>query len=114
MVPLPRIHIIRRAAILLGLSNSAVAVFGAAIAFAWLPLRECSLREKVMMALLGGLAAVRVAAMVATGRAQEVTAIAIATASENENGVGPTCEILRRETKVNSNYVLLVHAYILV
>ncbi|KAF3337919.1 hypothetical protein FCM35_KLT18506 [Carex littledalei] len=102
----------RLAAILLGLSNSAVVVFGAAIAFAWLPLRQCSLREKVMMALLGDLAAVQVAAMVAMGRAQEVTAIAryIAAASENENGVGvgPTCEIFRRETKVNANYVLLL------
>lgn len=66
------------------------------------------------MALLGDLAAVQVAAMVAMGRAQEVTAIAIAAASEIENGVGvgPTCEISRRETKVNANYVLLLHAYI--
>lgn len=101
MAPLFHIHKIRRAVIVLVAANSAMAVSGVAIA--WLLFRRCSSTEKVLMALVGDLAAVRVAAMVVMGRAQEVTAIAIATASESDNGGVPTCEFFRREIKVNAN-----------
>jgi hypothetical protein len=107
MMPLLHFHIhkIRRAVISLAAENSAMAVCG--VATAWLILRQCSLREKVIIALLGDLAVIRVAAMVAMGRAQEATAITIVTSCENDDEVGPTCEFFRRESKVNANYIHL-------
>ncbi|KAF0891749.1 hypothetical protein E2562_010946 [Oryza meyeriana var. granulata] len=82
--------------------NAAAAAVGAAAEWVDVSVTErCGRREEAAIAAVVALSAVRIAAMVGTARAQEVTAVAIASAgAANGGGEGPTVEFAKRETRV--------------
>ncbi|KAG2567039.1 hypothetical protein PVAP13_7NG224500 [Panicum virgatum] len=90
---------LRRRSVALAAVNLAAAGVGAAAGVAAASARtRCGARERAAVAAVAALAVARIAAMVGMARAQEVTALAVA--SDADRGDGPTQDFAKRETRV--------------
>ncbi|KAL6838279.1 hypothetical protein ACP4OV_031907 [Aristida adscensionis] len=96
---------LRRRSVALAAASVAAAAVGVAaeVAGVW---RRCGTREKAAVAAVAALAAARIGAMVGMARAQEVTALAVASDADGGGGggeAGPTPDFARRETRVRGS-----------
>ncbi|KAL6650936.1 hypothetical protein ACP70R_009861 [Stipagrostis hirtigluma subsp. patula] len=90
---------LRRRSVALAAVSVCTAAVGVAaeVAGVW---RRCGTRERAAVAAVVALAVARIAAMVGMARAQEVTALAVASDAERRGGEGPTPEFAKREARV--------------
>ena len=98
---------LRRRSVALAAVNLAAAGVGAAAGVAAASARtRCGARERAAVAAVAALAVARIAAMVGMARAQEVTALAVA--SDADRGDGPTQDFAKGETRVGPDALALL------
>jgi hypothetical protein len=98
---------LRRRSVALAAVNLATAAVGVAakVAGVWM---RCGIKERCAVGAVAALPVARIVAMVGMARAQEVTALAVASDAERGGGSadGPSHDFAKRETRVGLSLLL--------